>query len=240
MGDDDASNSDKNTEEVAPYRFKQKDEGVGKKLDNTFSNVSANRKTIAIIIGILILVIVGGTFTGNVIKTTSELNKCQASLEESYAQAAELSNNISALEGNIFNLNGNLSAVRDEKQQCEDDYSVCSNDATSLKNENQVLSADLSDTSQNLKTAQEDLSSCSSELEGKDAEIDQANSDKEQIEEKYASLVCCPVFYPQGYKYYISTGGEVMCCYKAETNYKCGFGPNEQETDEGQIKNLAC
>jgi len=247
MGDDDDSESKKNTSEVVPYKFKQKDEGVGRKLDNTFSNVSANKKTIAIIIGLLILVIVGGTFTGNIIKTTSELKKCQSSLEGSYVQAAQLSNNISALEGNIFDLNGNLSAVRQEKQQCEDDYGVCAQDTSSLKNEKQVLSADLSDTSQKLKTVQQDLSACNTGLDDLNNQIneieqklDDANSDKEEVEQKYATSMCCPVFYQQGYKYYIATGGEVLCCYKGEGNYICGFGPNEQETSEGQIKELTC
>ena len=63
MGDDESSESEKAAPESAPYKFKQKAEGVGKKLDRSFSNVSANRKTIAIIAGILILVIVGGTLT---------------------------------------------------------------------------------------------------------------------------------------------------------------------------------
>jgi hypothetical protein len=246
MGDDESSENEKPVSETAPYKFKQKDEGVGKKLDRSFSNVSANKKTIAIIAGIFILVVVGGTLTGNVIKTTSDLNKCQTSLTTSYIQSAELSNNVSLLEGTVSDLSDNLSSTIIDMDKCEENYTSCVQVQAAIKNEKLSLAADLADLNQKISKAQNDLSSCNgdlndakSSLDQKLSELDKISNDMDQIEKKYATYKCC-AFYQEGYKFYSVAGSELVCCYQGANGYFCGFGPSEQQAEEGQIKSLSC
>jgi methyl-accepting chemotaxis protein len=239
MGDDESSDSAKTTPESAPYKFKQKDEGVGKKLDRSFSNVSANRKTLAIIAGILILVIVGGTLTGNVIKTSSELSKCQKSLTDSYAQSAELSGNISLLEIDISVLSSNLSSAIVDKDMCIENYTSCTQDNTGLLNEKQSLSADISDLSQKVDSLKNEFDSCSGDLTDAQGSLEKISNNMEELEKKYATYKCC-AFYKEGYKFYSVSGKELVCCYMGADSYLCGFGPSEASTPEEEIKTLTC
>lgn len=239
MEDDEASAPDQPKIETEPYKFKQKDEGMGKKLDKTFSGVIANKKTIAIIAGILILIVVGGTLTGSVIKTTSDLKKCQNGLTDSYAQAAELNSNITRLQTEVYDLSGNISAIGEAKNACETDYNSCLQDYGTAKDENKVLEANVSDLSQAASTAQGQLDSCNGDLDTAKTNLEKTTNQKEQMEEKYAKYKCC-VFYQEGYKYYSSTGDEISCCYNGTNGYRCGFGPSETDTPEDQIKILNC
>ncbi|MBN2094786.1 MAG: hypothetical protein JW727_01960 [Candidatus Aenigmarchaeota archaeon] len=246
MGTEDSTEPKNPQQEVVPYRFRQKDEDLGKRTEKFSSVLSANKKMIAMAIGIIILVIVGGTLTGNMIKKNNELRSCQKSLTDSYSRASELSGNITSLEFVVSSLSGNLSYTEDCLSTCEVDYESCIDENEEIQTQKKAVSLDLSDTSQKLKEAQKELSNMNKELdnaleelETAEDERDEALTKKELLEGKYARYKCC-AFYEEGYRFYTLEEGEVRCCYQEEEVFTCGFGQSEKTTSEAEVMNLNC
>lgn len=246
MADEDNSDQRKKEQEITPYRFRQKEEGLGQRAGRFAGVISSNKKTLAIALGVIILIIVGGTLTGNMIKKSSELKKCQGSLEESYTHAAELSGNITSLESAMETMSANLNKAEEQNAQCTEEYSSCTEEKGKVSKERQVVSLELADKTDSLKKTQKDLNSCTGDLEkaveDRDTAVQEKETvltDKEQVEKKYAKYKCC-AFYEEGYKYYTAEEGEIKCCYKDGDSYNCGFGPAEKETPAESINSLGC
>ncbi|MGC9310966.1 MAG: hypothetical protein ACP5E4_04575 [Candidatus Aenigmatarchaeota archaeon] len=241
MGDEGYHYDAEKPKGLLPYRHKFSKGEIKAKLGQLKERLEPNKKIIAIAIGLMLIVIVGGTITGNFLTKSGQLDECQSSLSEAYVNSAEMSKKLSSLELDKNLIETNLGTTTSQLEKCLNDYNTC-------YAEKNTLNQQIIDLRDNLSTKYSELKFCTKDLDSANSEVLRLNSTYQKLEERledlqggYASYKCCQ-FYEDGYKYYIIVNGkDVRCCYNGDEGYMCGFGPSEEEVDDDErLYKLKC
>jgi DNA repair exonuclease SbcCD ATPase subunit len=209
------------------------------KLNRLMQSLSENKKVPAIAMGLILLLIVGGTFTGNYMKTNSELDTCQGELSDCYVKSAELSGKVNLLEDARLSLQANVNSCETQKNALGQELTVCQQQRASQGMEIIDLKDNVSQLFTNLNFCNKDLGEAQTELAVLKGTEERLQKALEKAESNLANYRCCD-FYDEGYRYYIMEDDRVRCCYKSGSLYTCGFGPSAEEYDEDDIKKLSC
>lgn len=210
------------------------------KFKELMERLGEDKRTPAMMLGFIMLIIIGGTLTGHYLKSNSTLEECQESLSEAYVQSAELSNKVNSLEDAKSSLTSSLGNCESQKSACSEDLSKCNSELTGLTSDVSRLNQNLTQTTSKLTSCQKDIYTYKDEADEYYALYSDILDDLEDVEDNYAALRCCE-FYDDGYEYYTMDDNKPQCCYEDDDgDYICGIGPNADETDEDDIRDLNC